>query len=116
MKLPKFTIESNYDLKELLSKIGLEKLFSPEYGSQMDQLIEDREIFIDSSRQAAKIEVFEEGTKAAAVTDIAVAEASMAPVEDFIALHFNRPFAFVIKDTQDICLFEGVVMDPSEQD
>ncbi|MDO5734461.1 MAG: serpin family protein [Eubacteriales bacterium] len=114
LKLPKFTIESNYDLKELLSKIGLEELFSPKYGSQIDLLVEDQEIFIKSSKQAAKIEVFEEGSKAAAVTTIDFEGASIAAAEDFIALHFNRPFAFVIKDPQEICLFEAVVMDPSE--
>ncbi|MDO5737772.1 MAG: serpin family protein [Eubacteriales bacterium] len=114
LKLPKFTIESDYDLKELLSKMGLEKLFSPDYANQMNRLVNGIDLFIDASRQAAKIEVFEEGTKAAAVTDIAVMEASMAPVEDFIALHFNRPFAFSIIEGLGICLFEGVVMDPTE--
>ncbi len=112
--LPRFTIESSFDLKGLLSQIGLENLFDPAFAHEMAGLLEDKALFIDSSKQVAKIEVNEKGTRAAAVTDIATRESAAMPQETKeVTIRFDRPFAFLIMDG-DLVLFQGVVTNPSK--
>lgn len=111
--LPKFEIESDYGLKDILISLGMEAPFDPAHDTEMMGFIDGEPMVIDDSKQVAKIEVFEEGTRAAAVTSIEVRTTSMQLPEDKITIEFNRPFAFSIQD-REIELFRGVVMDPTK--
>ena len=56
------------------------------------------DFFVSKMLQKAKIEVSEQGTKAAAVT-AAVMLTAAAPMElRHVAFHANRPFVYIIKD------------------
>lgn len=96
LKLPKFTTETSLPLNDLISKLGAPLMFNP---SQADfTQFANGHFFVSKMLQKAKIEVSEQGTKAAAVT-AAIMLTSAAPMEyrhvDFIA---NRPFVYMITD------------------
>ena len=108
LSLPKFEQEWSGELQDVLPDLGLECAFDPDladfsllgdhpYGYCLSQVI-----------HAAKLEVNEKGTEAAAAT-VAVAESgSAAPPEDGITLVFDRPFLYGIVDLQTgIFLFLG---------
>lgn len=111
LKLPKFALESEWQLKDRLSALGLGYLFEGAPG--MDGILDGSDFYIADSKQKAKIEVFEEGTKAAAVTDIAKNESMMLRPEEPVDLVFDRPFAFVLNTPDgNLELFRGVVYNP----
>ena len=72
-------------------------------------------LFLDWVFQKVKIEVNEEGTEAAAVTE-AVAATESAPMEDPINLHLDNPFVYGIIDLETgTPLFLGLLEDPTAE-
>ncbi|GBP43732.1 Alaserpin [Eumeta japonica] len=64
--LPKFKIETTIDLKEVLQKIGVTKIFKLE-SARLENLIETQEpLYVSTAIQKAFIEVNEEGAEATA--------------------------------------------------
>ena len=114
LKIPKFKLETEYTLNDMLSDMGMDDAFKPGIAdfSGMDGT---KNLFISKVLHKAFVEVNEEGTEAAAATVI-IMELTAAPggvdPTTFIADH---PFIFLIqqKDTGAI-LFMGKVIDPSE--
>lgn len=100
LSLPKFEQEWRGELQDVMPGMGLECAFDPDtadfsllgdspYGYYLSQVI-----------HAAKIEVNEKGTEAAAAT-VAVAESgSSAPLKDGITLIFDQPFLYGIVDLE----------------
>lgn len=98
LKLPRFTTETKLPLNGIVSALGAPAIFSP---AKADfSRFADGRFYVSQMLQKAKIEVSEEGTKAAAVT-AAVMLTSALPMEyrpvDFIA---DRPFVYTISDRQ----------------
>ena len=60
----------------------------------------DGNVYISKMLQKAKIEVSEEGTKAAAVTAAAVMLTSLQPDPRRVEFHANRPFVYMITDVR----------------
>ena len=98
LKLPKFTIEQELPLNAIISDLGAPSMFVA--GKANFSHFADGNFFVSKMLQKAKIEVNEQGTKAAAVT-AAVMLTAMAPEEtrnvEFIADH---PFVYMIQDSQ----------------
>ena len=98
LKLPKFTIEQELPLNAIISDLGAPSMFVA--GKANFSHFADGNFFVSKMLQKAKIEVNEQGTKAAAVT-AAVMLTAMAPEEtrnvEFIA---DRPFVYMIQDSQ----------------
>ena len=108
-KMPKLNFETSTVLNDMLSSLGLDNLFS----SNADfSGIADQNVNVDTILQKTKLELDENGTKAAAVTAVTM-ECMSAAVEDepiIKTVELTRPFAFLIYDrSNDEILFIGKV-------
>jgi serpin B len=111
---PKFKLESQYSLKDVLSSMGMPTAFSS--AADFSGMDGAQDLYISDVYHKAYIEVNEEGTEAAAATGVvmnweAVAPGSEEPVPVFRADH---PFLFLIQDNgTGAILFAGQVTDPT---
>ncbi|XP_052738425.1 alaserpin-like [Bicyclus anynana] len=109
LKLPKFKIETTTNLKDVLIKMGVTKLFDPVEAKLKNLLKDDEGLFIDSAIQKTFLEVNEDGTEAGVVNEFAGPGGAFSfdppPPIDFNA---NRPFYYAIK-VNSLTLFNGVV-------
>lgn len=94
LSVPKFDIEYNTGLNELLNTIGINKAFQE--SAEFEKMFDHGNMWIDKGVHKTYIKVDEEGTEAAAVTAMGMAGSSLPP--EPIELKFNKPFTFVIKD------------------
>ena len=96
-KMPKLNFETSTVLNDMLSNLGLDNIFS----SNADfSGIADQNVNVDTILQKTKLELDENGTKAAAVTAVTM-ECMSAAVEDepiIKTVELTRPFAFLIYD------------------
>ena len=109
-KMPKLNFETITVLNDMLSSLGLDNLFS----SNADfSGIADQNVNVDTILQKTKLELDENGTKAAAVTAVTM-ECMSATVEKepiIKTVELTRPFAFLIYDrSNDEILFIGKVI------
>ena len=107
LTLPKFTIKSNADMKQVLKDIGLECIF--ESADIVPGLVND--VRIDDISQQVKIKVDENETEAAALTEMCVA---MGPppteIREPVIMNVNRPFMFEIaEEYSNTILFTGII-------
>lgn len=96
-KMPKLNFETNTVLNDMLSSLGLDNLFS---GNADFSGIADQNVNVDTILQKTKLELDENGTKAAAVTAVTM-ECMSATVEKepiIKTVELTRPFAFLIYD------------------
>ena len=103
--LPKFKLETTYDLVPILQELGIHDAFvNADFGG-----ISDSGLFIDKVVHKAFVEVNEEGTEAAAATGIAMLQSG--PIE----FRADHPFVFVIQDNESgNILFMGRITDPTK--
>lgn len=109
--MPKFKLETTYDLKTSLIEMGMPTPFSERHADFRG--IAPINLYISQAIHKAFVDVNEEGTEAAAATVIVItAESYRPPPPVFRADH---PFVFLIQDdsTGNI-LFIGRMMNPSE--
>ena len=105
LQLPKFKMEQDYKMDELLAEMGMPIAFD----SRADFSLFNNKLplAVDSIIHKAVIEVDEKGTVAAAATSIGPVLVSANYDVEFNA---NRPFIFMIKDNKtDAILFFGQV-------
>jgi len=106
--LPKFKLEYEKELNEILKAFGMDKAFSGGFDN-MVKVDSSANPYISLVKHKSFIEVSEEGTEAAAATIVEIVDESMPTT--FMA---NRPFFFVIRDDRNgTILFMGKVADPS---
>ena len=105
LTIPKFTLEKTLDnLPALLQQMGMVSAFGE--GADFEKLGKD--LYVTDVLHKAKVIVDEQGTKAAAVTSIMVAETAAFIEEQRIDFVADRPFLFVLQDTETgIVLFMG---------
>ena len=120
--LPKFKMETGFELSRPLQKLGMRRAFAdPTQPDGADfsgmSTSADSKLQISSVVHKAFVDVSEKGTEAAAATAVLVAEASAAPPEKLIPFYpefkAERPFVFLIRDrVANTVLFCGRVNDP----
>lgn len=110
VSLPKFRAESEFSLKETLSRMGMPTAFS---GRADFSGIDDRkDLMLSAVRHEAFVDVTEEGTEAAAATGVGVALVSMQ-VTPRTVFRADHPFLFLIRDTRSgAILFAGRLLNP----
>lgn len=113
MEIPKFKIESNFDLGEHLSSMGIKEAFTN--FADFSGISGKKEAKIDKVIQKVFFEIDEKGTEAAAATAVVmVRTTSVSPNQEtpvnFIA---NKPFIFILKEnTNNTPLFMGTYSRP----
>ena len=97
LKLPRFTTEMKLPLKGIIAKLGAPSMFD---ATRADfSSFANGNVYVSEMLQKAKMEVSEEGTKAAAVTMGMVKLTSMRPQEPRrVDFHCDRPFVYMIQD------------------
>jgi serpin B len=106
--LPKFTTETEYDLKKILLPMGIRTAFDSNT-ADFSGISERDPIFIDSAIHKTFVSVDEKGTEAAAATGI-TGKLQSGPPNMFRADH---PFVFIIQDDSNgNILFIGRVVNP----
>ena len=114
VQIPKFEIDSNYDLKRYLENLGIIDAFV--YGaSDLSGIGHDAEtkggLYVTAALHNGFVKVDEVGTEAAAVTVIIIGTEDAPEFQTFRA---DRPFVFAIQDDETgALLFMGRVMDPT---
>lgn len=106
LKLPRFSTTTDVRLNAPLSTLGSKTMFS---GNADFSRMADAGLFVSAMLQKAKIEVSEEGTKAAAVT-AAVMTMSALPHEQprHVKFYAKRPFVYMITENNtNAILFIG---------
>ncbi|MGA0560395.1 serpin family protein [Larkinella sp. VNQ87] len=104
--LPKFTLEYEAQLNNVLAKMGMSTAFSDR--ADFSGISKSQGLKVSYVKQNTFVAVDEKGTEAAAVTSIGVEVTSMGP-----SLFCNRPFVFLIteKGTGSV-LFMGKIVNP----
>lgn len=108
LSLPRFSISSRIDMKELLGSLGLGFIF--ENRNLIPKCI--RDLMVSQVIQQVKVNVKENGTEAAAMTYVCMV-AGCCPDEEEpkpIVMKVNKPFLFeIIEDSSCTVMFAGVV-------
>ncbi len=101
--MPKFELETNYDLKPILQSLGMIDAFGPADFS----IISNSGLFISEAVHKSFVNVNEKGTEAAAATGIIMDESGPQ------VFRADHPFLFIIQDdTTENILFIGRMSNP----
>jgi serpin B len=112
LTMPRLTYESSFQLKDVLSAMGMADAFVPGVAdfSGMDGT---RNLFIQEVLHKALVRVDEEGTEAAAATAVVVGMTA-APPQEVVEVVIDHPFIFLIRDLKTgTVLFLGRVLNPT---
>ncbi len=115
LTLPRFSIDSQFELSTVLKAMGMPTLFSTQ--ADLSGITTQERLLVTAVVHEANIDVVESGTTAAAVTVVVGATAGGGPQEPPIKVqfHVNKPFLYFIRDYSDgAVLFMGRVNDPSK--
>jgi len=94
--MPKFKIEFETSLNEILNNLGITDAFYMEKADFKNMFDKGGNMFITDTIHKTYISVDEKGTEAAAVTAIGMAGSALPP--EPTELKFNKPFYFIIRD------------------
>ena len=109
LSVPKFDVTSTIDLKSGLQELGVTDVFN-ESAANFSEITGDVPIFLTAANQSVRVQIDEEGVKAAAYIELPGAGSPMPP-EEIIDFVLDRPFLFAITSSS-IPLFMGTVNDP----
>ncbi|MBD0345060.1 MAG: serpin family protein [Coleofasciculus sp. Co-bin14] len=107
ISLPRFKLEYSIELKDVLKALGMEIAF----GSGADfSAMTPSSLWLSKVKHKSCVEVNEEGTEAAAVTEVGGVRSG--PIE----MSVDRPFFLAIRDNQTgAILFMGSIVEPKDE-
>ncbi|XP_077378695.1 serpin A3-3-like [Festucalex cinctus] len=107
--VPKFSIKTDYSLKEVLTEMGMTHMFDDR--ADLSGISGGKKLFVSGAVHQAALDVDEAGATAAAATGIGITLTSLQLVPE---LKFNHPFMLLITEnaTDDI-LFLGKIINPN---
>jgi serpin B len=105
--LPKFRLEYEKTLNDMLKEMGMGIAFSG--AADFTRIERSGGLAISEVKHKTFVEVNEEGTEAAAATSVGIIRTSLPP-----QMRVDRPFIFLIRErTSGAILFIGKITDPS---
>jgi len=109
ISLPRFKTTCEFELSEVLSRMGMPHAFS---NADFSGMTGDRNLYISKVVHKAYVDVNEEGTEAAAATAVIMDKAlSVRP----LAFRADHPFIFLIRENiTGSILFIGRIADPTK--
>lgn len=111
LELPRFEIEAQLDLAEVLVRMGMKRAFSDE--ADFSGITGGRELKVGQVIHHAKIKVDEEGAEAAAASGVMMQLTAVLPGRETAVFRADHPFVFLILDeTTQTILFAGRVGRP----
>ena len=120
LSLPRFTYEFDLDdFINILKSMGIEEVFDVSKADLTNMYLPNdkfHSLYVDEAIHKTKIELTEDGTKAAAATYFGMEEGVAIEKEpkEIIRIEFNKPFIYMIREnnTKEI-LFFGTVYEPN---
>ena len=107
LKLPRFETNTDIDLKDIMSALGMPTAFNPSAADFSKLCVDNhgQNLYIGLMKQVAKIKLDEDGTEAAAVTIIGEKATAVA---EHVTFYANRPFLYTISEqSTGLILFIG---------
>lgn len=109
LHLPKLSISGTYELKTILSNLGITKIFSNE--ADLSGISDGAPLKLSKAVHKAVLTLDEKGTEAAGATFLEAIPMSVPPT-----VEFNRPFIIIIYDKNTKGpLFVGKVVNPTQK-
>uniref|UniRef100_A0A8B9IRB3 Serpin family E member 3 n=1 Tax=Amazona collaria TaxID=241587 RepID=A0A8B9IRB3_9PSIT len=90
--LPRFSIQSLFDLKTVFSALGIRDAFDP-IAANFKGISEQDSLYISEAIHKAEIEITEDGTKASGTTAMVLLKRSRTPI-----FKADRPFTFFLRE------------------
>lgn len=112
VSIPKFSAQSELELKEPLKDMGITDLFNVSTADlrSIGSVPSGNNLYVSSVLHKTYLELDENGTKAAAATSLEVNAGAAPPSEDVKTVTLDRPFLYMIVDTHAcVPLFMGTV-------
>ena len=110
LQLPKFRLSNEYNLREVLSAMGISPAFTPmaDFSGMSAE-----PLFIGWVKQKTYVEVNEQGTEAAAVTGVGVRAMAIRKEPRPFEMIVDHPFLIAIREKKTgLLLFLGAIFDP----
>ena len=107
MGLPRFTLDYDIKLNNILKTMGMSQAFTD--AAQLGKINPTADLLVSFVKQNTYLGIDEKGTEAAAVTSIGVTTTSIGP-DPYVC---DRPFVLLISEnTSKTILFMGRIMNP----
>ena len=105
VKIPSFEVQSESYLKGNLQTLGIHEAFNP-LCAHFELMCEGGDVWVEDVFQKAKIKVDEQGSEAAAITEVKIAMYGGIPGnEQAIEFHADRPFIYAITEVSTGAIF-----------
>lgn len=110
IELPKFELEYEIELPQILSDLGMGVAFDPEAANFTGLYEGPQKAYISGVKHKTYLKVDEEGTEAAAATSVTIGVTSIGPR---FHMRVDRPFLFTIRENRShTILFIGKIIKP----
>jgi serpin B len=109
VSMPKFTLEYEIELNDVLSALGMEMAFTPG-AANFSKMRPANDLYISKVMHKTFVDVYEEGTEAAAATSVEIGlTCACGPFE----FRVDRPYLFAIREKYSgTIIFMGKIVDP----
>ncbi|KAJ7345138.1 hypothetical protein JRQ81_001088 [Phrynocephalus forsythii] len=109
--IPKFTISSSYNLKDIMEKLGVTDIFNN--NADLSGINGERNLKLSKIVHKAVLDLRESGTKDETVTTF-WSWPQLLPISSPPVLKFNKPYMMVITDKKANIIFLAKMVDPTE--